>query len=217
MALLSATTTEITLPEGYKLVQYTLRRTSDGLLQSYQAPYRPLLNTGPLPATPTDTLDVGILQWSRDSSDSVTPTPLPAAESYQQLFNVPIRGGRERLATADSDTRTVSARTQKRHNESGENGYTIACGVICPELAPPMKKVNPKGGGFYCPRCGSNFTRAKSVKDHFPGCISKYGNPRGLRYTDHESMWSESPIANVDQDKSMNDQGIKTEFVYGAE
>ena len=30
--------------------------------------------------------------------------------------------------------------------------------------------------------------RPKLVKDHFPDCVSKCGNPQGLRYTDHPSM-----------------------------
>ena len=46
---------------------------------------------------------------------------------------------------------------------------------------------------FCCPRCGSNYTRLnytrlKTVKDHFPDCVSKCGNPQALRYTDHPSM-----------------------------
>ena len=217
MVLLSATSTEITFPEGYELVHYTLRRTTDGLLQSYRPPNRPFLFTGSLPATPTDTRNISpSLQECRDStqddssSESTTPTP-------QQPFMIPIRGGRETLTAPDTKSRTVSKTTQKRYEESGQNGYTIACGAVSPELAPPVKKYNAKGGRFYCPRCGSNFTRAKSVKDHFPGCVSKYGNPQGLCYTDHESMSSESPNINGDQDEDMNDQGIKTEFVSASE
>ena len=228
VALLSATITEVTLPEDYELVQYTLRRKSDGMLQSYQAPYRPLVYTGPLPATPVDTPNVGVLQWSRDNSDSATPTPLLTANSHQQLFNIPIRGGRERSTAADTNNRTVSAMTQKRHDESGENGYTIACGVICPDVAPPVQKFKQGGGDFYCPRCLSNYTRPKTVKDHFTGCVSRYGNPLGLRYNDHESMpsrkaalqsreSSSTSAEQVDNMTDVDDQEIKTEFVYGAE
>ena len=220
MALLSATSTEIIFPEGYELVHYTLRRTSDGLIQSYRPPNRPLLFTGSLPATPTDTRNISPSYrdntQDRSNSELATPTPL-AFNPYEQPFSISIRGGRQRLPAPDTDSRLVSKTTQKRHEESGEHGYTIVCGVVCPELAPPVKKYNAKGGGFLCPRCGSNFTRAKSVKDHFPGCVFKYGNPKGLRYTDHESMSSESSNANVDRDDAITDQGIKTEFAFGAE
>ena len=151
----------------------------------------------------------------------------------QQLLNIPIRGGRERPAAADSNAQTLSAQTQKRHDRLGENGYTVACGVVCPELATPVQKVNLGDGKFYCPRCGSNYTRAKSVKDHFPSCVLRYGNPLGLRYTDHESMASKdaalhcryrqsrgSSNANVEQVDAMtgvDDQDIKTEFKSAAE
>ena len=219
MALLSATTTEITLPEGYELVHYTLRRKSDGFLQSYRPPYRPLRYTGALPATPTNTRSVSPSSpETRASSGSPIPTPLTTSSPHQQIFNIPIRGGRET---------TVSATTQRRHDQSSENGYTIACGVVCPEIAPPVRKVNPGGGSYCCPRCGSNFTRPKSVKDHFPGCIQRYGNPLGLRYTDHESMpykdasqSRESSSASAEQGEPMtgvDDQGIKTEFLSAAE
>ena len=77
-------------------------------------PVQEVHSTGPLLATPTDTPNVGIsLQGGRNSSDSTTPTPSTASNPYQQLFHVSVREGRERLTTADSDTRTVSAKTQK--------------------------------------------------------------------------------------------------------
>ncbi|KAM0802880.1 hypothetical protein BDR22DRAFT_887216 [Usnea florida] len=209
VALLDATTIEITLPEGFELAAYTLRRTSDGLLQSYRPPRRPLLYTGPLPATSTRTRSISL--ESHDSSGSLTPTP--------PVFNIPIRGGREK---------SVSATTQRRYDQSLENGYTVACGVVCPEIAPPVKKVNPGDGNYYCPRCGSNFTRPKSVKDHFPGCVQRYGNPLGLRYTDDESMPFRDAASQSRQSSSVSaqhlepmtgvdDQGVKTEFLSAAD
>ena len=216
----SATKIEINLPEGFELVNYTLRRTSDRLAQSYKPLDIPTLHSGPIIAIPTDTPDVDVSsQGSRETSqesDSTTPTPSAFSNSHQHIFNIPIRGGR-----------AMSAITQKRHNQSLQNGYTIACGVVCPEVAPPVQKVNPGGGDFYCPRCLSNYTRPKSVKDHFPGCISRHGNPLGLRYTDHKSMPSKEAVLQsrenstvseqVDGMIDVDDQEIKTEFVYGAE
>lgn len=241
VAVLSPAMTEITIPEGYELVSYTLRSKHDGHLQSYQPVDVQHFHTGPLLATPTETLNIGSSAQrshqnvqGRLSSDSLTPTPSTISGPYpqQQLFNIPIRGGRER-STATDNAQTVSAHTQKRYNESGENGYTIACGVFSPERAPPVKKVNPKAGDFYCPRCGSNYTRAKTVKDHFPSCVLKYGNPDSLRYNSHESMPSKdaalhsshrsyraSSSAGVDQADDMtaeDDQVIKNEYVSAAE
>ena len=214
VAVLSAARTVITLPEGFELVHYTLRRTSDGHIQSYQPMDVPPLFTEPLTAAHTNT-------------QHVSPTPSTVSIPYQQLLNIPIRGRLERPTTADTNARTVSATTQKRHNQLLDNGYTIACGVVCPEVAPPVKKVNPGGGDFCCPRCLSNYTRPKSVKDHFPGCISRYGNPLGLTYTDHESMPSKdaalqsressSVSAEHDDMTDVDDQVIKTEFVFPAE
>ena len=221
VAVLSAGRTVITLPEGFELVHYTLRRTSDGHTQSYQPLGVQPLSTGPLTAAHTNTQDVSPdNDGDRLTLDSITPPASTASNSHQQLLNLAIRGPRKRLTVPDTDSGTVSKKTQKRHEESADNGYTVACGIVCPELAPPVKKFHAKGGSFHCPRCGSNYTRIKSVKDHFPGCVAKYGNPRGLRYTDDESMSSENLNADVEQDEattSADDEEIKTEYVYGAE
>ena len=218
VAVRSASRIEINLPEGFQLVNYTLRSTSDGHIRSYEPLDVPTIHSGPILAVPTITQSVSP-GYDRDrlSSGSITPTPSAVSNPYQQLLNIPIRGGR-----------AVSAITQKRHDQSLENGYTVACGVVCPEVAPPVQKFNQGGGDFYCPRCLSNYTRPKSVKDHFPGCVSKYGNPLGLRYTDHESMPSKEAASQsresstisdgqVDDMTDVGDQEIKTEFVYGAE
>ena len=69
----------------------------------------------------------------------------------------------------------------------------------------------------------SNFTRAKTVKDHFPECISKHGNPDGLWFTDHPSMRKEeariqnrsqtrgkvSGSEDVGEDEEMYDEEMK--------
>lgn len=43
-------------------------------------------------------------------------------------------------------------------------------------------------GRFHCPRCDTQYTRPKSVKDHFEYCVGRYGNPEGLKWTDHPSL-----------------------------
>lgn len=117
-------------------------------------------------------------------------SPYSTQTPNQQLHNIPIRGGPKSFAHRYSETRELSKRTQKRHAHSRDDDYTDVCGVYSPEKANPMTKFNHGKGEFCCPRCESSYTRPKTVKDHFPDCISKYGNPDSLRYTDHPSMAS---------------------------
>ena len=72
-------------------------------------------------------------------------------------------------------------------NGHGTSVYTSVCGVYSIETAPPEKFEN-KAGPFHCPRCDTLFTRARGVRRHFIGCITRYGNPDSLRWTDHPSL-----------------------------
>ena len=65
--------------------------------------------------------------------------------------------------------------------------YTRVCGVYSVERASPTKAENRRGN-YHCPRCDTQFTRPRSVLRHFVGCITKYGNPDGLKWTDHPSL-----------------------------
>ena len=105
-----------------------------------------------------------------------------------QTFNIPIRGGRNQPPQSDHSVREPSVSTLERHAHARDDGYTNVCGISSPAISTPGKKYNPGKGEYCCPRCGSNFTRPKSVKDHFPYCIAKCGNPQGLRFTDHPTM-----------------------------
>ena len=69
----------------------------------------------------------------------------------------------------------------------GNVGYTRFCGVYSQEKASP-KKVKTIGGPYHCPRCDTQFTQADRVMRHFVGCITKYGNPDSLKWTDHPSL-----------------------------
>ena len=154
---------EILLPDGYELAHYTLRRVYDGHLQSYS----------PLGA-------------------SVPPmqTPVQPAISTNQSSTLvlPIRSNNANRTHITGKLERCSETTKKWHAHARSDDYTDVCGVISPEKADPVKRSNPGKGNYYCPRCGSNFTRPKSVKDHFPDCVAKCGNPDALRYTDHPSM-----------------------------
>ena len=69
----------------------------------------------------------------------------------------------------------------------GASVYTKVCGVHSREIAFP-DKVENKAGPFHCPRCDTLFTRARGVRRHFVGCITRYGNPHSLKWTDHPSL-----------------------------
>ena len=77
-----------------------------------------------------------------------------------------------------------------RNPHTREDGLTDVCGVFipAPNQEPPQKYSTADEAIFYCPRCNRNFTRERSVKDHFLICVSTYGNPKRLKYTDHPSM-----------------------------
>lgn len=108
--------------------------------------------------------------------------------NLQAVYNKPMRTGSESLARSEDISRGVSLTALRRHAHARDDGYTDMCGVSSPEKSVPVKRFNLGKGQFCCPRCESNFTRPKSVKDHFPYCVIKCGNPGALRYTDHPSM-----------------------------
>ena len=75
--------------------------------------------------------------------------------------------------------------------QSGKNRtpvYTRVCGAYSREKVSPEQKFKPSGGPYRCPRCDTVFTRARGVKAHFVGCITNYGNPDSLKWTDHPSL-----------------------------
>ena len=93
-------------------------------------------------------------------------------------------GGRRR---ATKTSRKSKPRTTGVDMNTGKNGLTKLCGKKTPAKGTPETNGNNKGY-FRCPRCNSNFTRARSVKDHFFACVKKHGNPDGLRWYDHETL-----------------------------
>ena len=161
----------VAIPDGYELACYTVRRARDGYLQSYAIDNGVAVR---VPVIPTLTQNHNSLS----SRPSIKP----------HTFNIPIREGRENLSHPENSTRPLSSSTQKRHAHLRDDGYTDVCGVFSPEVTAPVKKYNYGKGDFCCPRCGSNFTRPFSVRDHFPSCVTRYGNPQALRYSDHPTM-----------------------------
>ena len=76
--------------------------------------------------------------------------------------------------------------TDGQSSGHGTSVYTRVCGVYSKQKASPKKtKTN---GPYHCPRCDTQFTRARGVARHFVGCITKHGNPESLKWTDHPSL-----------------------------
>ena len=171
MASSRNSTRVISIPHGYELAQYTLIRVEDSHMESY------------MPCD-TTTTPVQALQLADYLEDILLPGRYQTNEYDRTSGSLtPINA-----TTHQDQARGSSASTRRRHAHARDDYYTDVCGVISPEKATPVRKDNLGNGEFSCPRCGSSFTRPKSVKDHFPGCISRYGNPQALRYTDYPSM-----------------------------
>lgn len=71
-----------------------------------------------------------------------------------------------------------------------------------------MQKYDHGDGELHCPGCGVYYTRSKSVKDHFPNCVSKCGNSQSLGYTDHPSM-TQREAANQRRDRASREWDVR--------
>ena len=172
-SLLSKTLpTGLLIPEGYQLQHYTVKRERDGYLQSFVLSNGHATRVPPI-LVPTQPLAV-------PSTQEFLPT--------QSLAIRPKEESQRASVTTQQESRSSSVLTQLRHANTRSDGYTTVCGVYSPEKSTPVKNFNRGNGDFCCPRCESNFTRPKTVKDHFHACVSKHGNPHALRFTDHFTM-----------------------------
>ena len=182
---------EIPFSDAYELAFYR-----DGHLQSYMLP--PNSHDQAVMVTPIDTQLVGMgpPEELEEVSQEHLLQPYPYGDNnpyrnrtpVPQTFNIPIRGGRDNPLQLETRHREPSVQTLIRRARARDDGYTTVCGVFSPEKATPVKMYHHGNGEFCCPRCDSNYTRPKTVKAHFPNCVSKYGNPHALRFTDHPSM-----------------------------
>ncbi len=91
------------------------------------------------------------------------------------------------VKSRSADHSIDKARTDGESNGHSTSVYTTACGVYSKEKAVP-NKANIGAGCYHCPRCDTGFTKARSVMRHFVGCITRYGNPDSLKWTDHPSL-----------------------------
>lgn len=171
----------------------TLRSLFDGKLYSYQ----PLnTSTTPVQAIPIAVQLSGIevlgypqqVQEMSHSGTGSSSLSLPPSSNNSPYPSQTLNQQIDIMAPPHNNARELSVKTLRRHAHERDDEYTDVCGVPSPAISTPVRKYNHGKGVFCCPRCGSNFTRPKSVKDHFPSCISKCGNPQALRFTDHPSM-----------------------------
>ena len=184
------------IPPGWEIYSHTIRRVRDGALRTIL--YRPI-NSIPVSAVPI-VAPLSNLQLHQDYESSQVSTHTTSASLVPyHLHNLPIRHKNGDQTRLNSNVQGLSTKTQERYANSRGDGYTIACGVESPEIATPVRKVNLGNGKYRCPRCKSDFTREKTVKDHFPDCISKHGNSERLSFTDHPSMKRQSNFIQTKQ------------------
>lgn len=141
---------------------------------------------------------------ARPSSSSITSSTAEASGNYQVYShdsrvtptaapNIPMPKFRPQAPASQPTVQSRSAEhkncgpfTNGQSSGHGASAYTRLCGVYSRERASPKKsKAN---GPYHCPRCDTHFTRARGVMRHFVGCITKYGNPDSLKWTDHPSL-----------------------------
>ena len=103
----------------------------------------------------------------------LTPTPAPP---------VPIRKQRVRKSQKIKRSRTTGF-----DKKTGEGMLTDVCGIRTPEIIQPVPGGSGEGD-YCCPRCHGQFTRSRTVKDHFITCVRKYGNPAGLKWFDDRTL-----------------------------
>ena len=86
------------------------------------------------------------------------------------------------------------ALTPPRMANPRNSELTSVCGVVSTEKRRAVHTHSKDPHFLYhCPRCDKGLSRRYTVKQHFPGCILKHGNPEGLKWTDHPSMQGSRP------------------------
>ncbi len=63
---------------------------------------------------------------------------------------------------------------------------------------------------YFCPLCGQARSRRYTIKQHFPGCAKKNGNPRGLEWTDDESTRAYKPRSEAANKANLYNRDRKT-------
>ena len=129
----------------------------------------------------------------KDCSESNSPAERSIKDTGRRNAHKDAHSTNSSLSTSSkaSGNNHISSHTSCADGGSSGGGvsvYTSVCGVYSREKAPPDKDTL-RTGPYHCPRCETQFTRPRSVKRHFVGCITRYGNPDSLKWTDHMSLW----------------------------
>lgn len=99
---------------------------------------------------------------------------------------------------------------------------TNVCGIVTPASNGLPVRSSNKSGGFCCPRCNSQYTRPRSVKDHFITCVNKHGNPNGLSWWDHATLadtqaWHFAHLPTVKEEDEYESEEDEGDQAYGNE
>ncbi|KAL8922444.1 MAG: hypothetical protein Q9208_005166 [Pyrenodesmia sp. 3 TL-2023] len=70
---------------------------------------------------------------------------------------------------------------------------TVVCGIVTPEKLPPLNKPDEENKSSACGRCLQLFVMRSSIRRHFPSCVRKHGNPKGLRWVDTVDFTPDPP------------------------
>ena len=125
----SATKPALTIPDGYELVEYTLRRVCDGVIRTHRL--KAISNTQ-TSAVPTATSSTYVQQ--HQNHQSTQAGELNASSPPTQTRGSPRRRKYSKHTRSSHQARGRSARTRERNANSRGDGYTVVCGVESPEI-----------------------------------------------------------------------------------
>ena len=148
------------------------------------------------------------------ANSTATPGEFTPTDPYPLSYNL--------LASTSqgSQVATGPQRSKGRptgfNKETGENRLTPVCGRVTPSKGTPGQARVKPSSKYYCPRCRSGFTRPRNVKDHFPGCVNKWGNPAGMCWWDHESCegsrtWHHRSMPAVEEEEDEEEDNEEEE------
>ena len=117
--------------------------------------------------------------------DSLPQLPLRQADTLTAEPVAPVQQTEGTLGGVPPGTRL--SRSERRLRARTEL-LTPVCGKVTPkkEFKGPIRKRI--GGQFFCSNCQMGFRSQSTVKEHFPSCVQKLGNPNRVRWIDHPSI-----------------------------
>lgn len=152
----------------------------------------------------------GLHQWIANQEARTKNPTVPSKRPFNVISEGPDSQNNSRKRTASSYLRTPVHQSQPSNaSKSGTINLqeqprpyrlppqqvcklgaqpTPVCGRWSPAIREVPKKPRARDAGpFRCPRCLFGYSKAKSVRTHFPKCIALNGNPNCDSWTDHHS------------------------------